>query len=103
MAYTQTAFVAYSGRDRALASMIAEAVSQANAKPIPTRYEPWEFNDIPGNPLISPIVEGIDESAFVVADITYLNPNVVYEIGFTIGRVREPSSFVTEQPTVTKS
>jgi hypothetical protein len=30
-------------------------------------------------------LERIDESLFVVADITYLNLNVVYEIGFTIG------------------
>jgi hypothetical protein len=86
MEKSQTAFVAYTGRDRNLASLIEEAVSKANAKPIVTQFNPWEFNDISGNPLISPIVEGIDESAFVVADITYLNPNVVYEIGFTIGR-----------------
>ncbi|MCP5268921.1 MAG: hypothetical protein H6943_07780 [Zoogloeaceae bacterium] len=50
------------------------------------RYEPWAFNDIAGTPLVSPIIDGIDESQFVVADITYLNPNVVYEIGFAIGR-----------------
>ncbi len=86
MAATQTAFVAYSGRDRSLASLISEAVAKANAKPLSTRYEPWEFNDVAGNPLISPIVEGIYGSAFVVADITYLNPNVVYEIGYSIGR-----------------
>lgn len=86
MADKQIAFVAYPGRDKSLASLISQAASRANAKPIPIRYEPWEFNDIPGNPLISPIVEGIDESSFVVADITYLNLNVVYEIGYAIGR-----------------
>lgn len=50
------------------------------------QYEPWQFNDIAGNPLISPILTGIDASAYVVADITYLNLNVVYEIGFSIGK-----------------
>lgn len=86
MAAKQIAFVAYPGRDRSLASLISEAVSRANAEPISIRYKPWEFNDVPGNPLISPIVEGIDESSFVVADITHLNLNVVYEIGYAIGR-----------------
>lgn len=83
------AFVAYPSRDAALAQVIAEGVGKANrmlGKRL--RYTPWEFNDIAGNPLISPILEGIESSKFVVADITYLNPNVVYEIGFAIGKSR---------------
>lgn len=67
--------------------MIFEGIRKANAvASLPVRFEPWEFNDIAGQTLISPIVEGIDASPFVVADITYLNLNVVYEIGFSIGR-----------------
>lgn len=83
------AFVAYSSRDGRLAAVIAQGVAKANrmlGKRL--RYAPWEFNDIAGHPLMSPIIEGIDASKFVVADITYLNPNVVYEIGFAIGRSR---------------
>ncbi|WP_404302628.1 P-loop ATPase, Sll1717 family [Alicycliphilus denitrificans] len=83
------AFVAYPSRDSSLAGIIAEGVAKANrmsGKRL--RYTPWEFNDVAGNPLISPILEGIESSKFVVADITYLNPNVVYEIGFAIGRSR---------------
>ena len=83
----QSAFVAYSGRDSEHAKTIFEGVRKANALgACPVRFEPWEFNDITGKSLISPIVEGIDASPFVVADITYLNLNVVYEIGFSIGR-----------------
>ncbi|MDO8769426.1 MAG: hypothetical protein Q7K57_12125 [Burkholderiaceae bacterium] len=86
---TPQAFVAYSSRDSRLAEMIALGIAKANRK-VGKRihYEPWEFNDIAGNPLISPILEGIDASKYVVADITYLNPNVVYEVGFAIGRSR---------------
>lgn len=83
------AFVAYPSRDATLAKVIAEGVGKANrmlGKRL--RYTPWEFNDIAGNPLISPILDGIESSKFVVADITYLNPNVVYEIGFAIGKSR---------------
>ncbi|MEQ1536155.1 MAG: hypothetical protein ABL923_09785 [Burkholderiaceae bacterium] len=80
------AFVAYSSRDRVLADSIYLGVSKANSKLKNLRYETWEFNDIAGNPLISPILEGIETSKFIVADITYLNLNVVYEIGYAIGR-----------------
>ena len=68
--------------------MVMDAVRRANALPLPVLYEPWLFNDVPGNPLVSPILESIDHSPFVIADITYLNLNVVYEIGFTIGRYK---------------
>jgi len=80
-----SAFVAYPSQDKDLASQILEAVKRSNAKSEAIHYEPWEFNDNEGHQLISPIIEGIDDSVFVVADITYLNLNVVYEIGYTIG------------------
>lgn len=80
------AFVAYSSRDVGLARTILQGVAKANRKLNGLRYEPWVFNDTAGNPVISPIIEGIEASKFIVADITYLNPNVVYEIGFAIGR-----------------
>ena len=82
----QQVFVAYPGGDAALAAGIMDAVRKANALRLPVIYAPWEFNDIAGQQLVSPILEKIDESPFVIADITYLNPNVVYEIGFTIGK-----------------
>jgi hypothetical protein len=72
-----------------LANTIALGVSKANRKiGKQIQYIPWEFNDIAGNPLISPILDGIEASKYVVADITYLNANVIYEIGFAIGKSR---------------
>ena len=88
MADRQVVFVAYPSRDPALAKTVMDAVRRANALPLPVLYEPWPFNDVPGNPLVSPILERIDDSPFVIADITYLNLNVVYEIGFAIGRCK---------------
>lgn len=82
------AFVAYTSRDAAHADAVLEAVRRANAIDQPYDYHPWAFNDIPGEPLISPILENIDESAFVVADVTFLNLNVVYEVGYAIGRMK---------------
>jgi hypothetical protein len=88
MADRQVVFVAYPSRDDDLAATVMDAVRRVNALPLPLRYEPWPFNDVAGNPLVSPILGKIDDSPFVVADITYLNLNVVYEIGFAIGRCK---------------
>jgi hypothetical protein len=84
--HSSVSFVAYSSRDPALLQLIGDAVYIANGKSDRVRYETWVYNDIPGNPLISPILDRIDESTFIIADITTLNLNVVYEIGFAIGR-----------------
>ncbi|WP_146124451.1 hypothetical protein [Burkholderia ambifaria] len=83
---TKLAFVAYPSRDQSLLSVVRGAIKKVTAKTQDIRYERWEFNDIAGTPLISPIIEKIDESAFIVADITYLNLNVVYEVGYAIGK-----------------
>jgi hypothetical protein len=99
MADRQQVFVAYPGRDPGLAAGIMDAVRRANALPLPIRYEPWEFNDIAGGALISPVLGKIDEAPYVVADITYLNLNVVYEIGFTIGRGKR--AFIVRNRSIT--
>jgi hypothetical protein len=95
MAGPPIAFVAYSSRDAALAQLLPDAVYVANGNNDRVRYEPWVYNDIPGNPIISPILDRIGESAFVVADITTLNLNVVYEIGFTIGSRKRASERIS--------
>ena len=45
----------------------------------------WEQNDIAGRPLVAPIFEGITQNDLLIADITSLNFNVTYEIGYAIG------------------
>ncbi len=46
----------------------------------------WEELDIPGKFITTEILSEINESDFLLADISRLNFNVVYEIGFAIGR-----------------
>ncbi|MBC3876814.1 hypothetical protein H8K38_03220 [Undibacterium sp. FT79W] len=86
MTDSQLVFVAYSSRDKNLTTVIKDGIAKASPKLNNIRFEPWEFNDIAGTPLISPIIEKIDQSSFIVADISYLNSNVVYEIGYAIGK-----------------
>lgn len=84
----QIAFVAYASSDPNVALEIQAAVSRSNAQPTGVRFEPWTFNDVAGVELVSPIISRINESRFIVADITTLNKNVVYEIGYAIGKQR---------------
>lgn len=86
MASPRLAFIAYPSRDPQLLGIMRSAINKANTAQNFVHFDSWEFNDIPGTPLISPILEKIDESSFIVADITFLNPNVVYEVGFAIGK-----------------
>ena len=46
----------------------------------------WEEMDIPGRFVASEVLTNIDSSDFIVADISRLNFNVVYEIGYAIGK-----------------
>jgi len=46
----------------------------------------WEETDIPGRFLITGILDKIEEGSIFIADITKLNFNVVFEIGYAIGR-----------------
>lgn len=89
MTENRKVFVAYSSQDQQLADLIFDAVRRANAQPIPYQYMPWPFNDVSGAHVVSPILENISDAPYVVADITYLNLNVVYEIGFAIGRSKK--------------
>lgn len=45
----------------------------------------WKQNDIAGRPLIAPIFEGLSQNDILIADVTSLNFNVTYEIGYAIG------------------
>ena len=80
-----TGFVAYSAQPYDVTVIINQAVEELN------RYgglslTPWEENDISGKPISTPIFQNIEKSDVLVADITKLNFNVTYEIGYAIGR-----------------
>jgi len=73
-------FFAYPSAVNLIAQTIRSAASQ-----IPD-LKTWEELDIPGRFIATEILSNIEESDFLLADISRLNFNVVYEIGFAIGR-----------------
>jgi hypothetical protein len=78
------AFYAYPGVPENVKQVIAAAAKQFPA----SRGEivTWEENDIAGRPIIDPILEKIDNADVLLADITRLNFNVAFEIGYTIAK-----------------
>ena len=81
-------FVAFAASPSWLFDTISSAIENANASQSQFTFHGWPANDIPGRPLTGPIRSGIYRSSFVVADISTLNLNVTYEVGFAIGTNR---------------
>ena len=82
------AFVAFPAKPKQLFDSIERAIKLANERSMTIRFRGWPENDIAGRPLTPPILQNIGTSVFVISDITELNFNVTYEIGFTIGSAK---------------
>jgi nucleoside 2-deoxyribosyltransferase len=79
-------FFAYASNPIQIGQTVKAAITQVSRDRNAPRIAGWEQNDIAGRFLIDPILSRIEESDFLVADITRLNFNVVFEIGYAIGR-----------------
>jgi hypothetical protein len=60
------------------------AIAGFNSASVTCKLEGWEKNDVSGVPLTAPIFSKISAGAFLAADVTYLNENVAFEIGYTV-------------------
>ena len=65
----------------------------------------WSSLDIPGSFIAAEVLSGIDEADFLVADISILNFNVTYEIGYAIGSgkrvlICKNKSILEKSPTI---
>ncbi len=77
-------FVAYPSSPAQLAVAVRSAIEIADGNKN-CSYSGWEENDVAGRPLTAPIFRNIENSNILVADVTILNFNVSYEIGYAIG------------------
>lgn len=79
-------FCAYPSQPHQIGQSLRQA--QERIKKIKPSYNLslWEQMDISGSCLRDPILNSIEDASLVIGDITKLNFNVVYEIGFAIGR-----------------
>jgi hypothetical protein len=94
MTEKKTAFFAYPGDPAEIAQTIQSAIVGFNAASPSFNLEGWEKNDISGIPLTAPIFSKISTCGFLAADVTYLNENVAFEIGYAIGSNKRCLLFV---------
>ncbi|WP_085043942.1 hypothetical protein [Ensifer aridi] len=78
-------FFAYPSSQQEVVKVIRAAKEQIVTSGAQLNIQLWEENEICGRPLTSPIFEGIKEADFLIADVTSLNFNVTFEIGYAIG------------------
>lgn len=86
MMKAQIGFFAYPSNPSELGQCIEEAVNQLNKSQSNLEIKTWRQLDIIGHFISSEVLSGIDNADFFLADITRLNFNVTYEIGYAIGR-----------------
>ncbi|WP_110455874.1 P-loop ATPase, Sll1717 family [Shewanella algidipiscicola] len=76
----QKGFYAYASLPAEIGQTIEKAVQSTSL-----RVKTWKALNIPGHFISEQVLEGIDLCDFLVADISVLNFNVTYEIGYAIG------------------
>lgn len=83
---TLTGFIAYPSVPTTIGTVISSALLSLVPNNSQIHLDSWPENDIAGRFLVDPILQNIKGSDVLIADITYLNFNVVFEIGYAIGR-----------------
>src|SRR5574341_92843 len=98
---TRSGFVAYPNRPSAVGHTIEDALTQVQQRTGPG-LRSWRETDIAGQFVAAAVLGEIGQSEYFVADVSQLNFNVAYEVGFAIGLgkkmllIRNPS--VLQQP-----
>jgi hypothetical protein len=78
-------FVAYPSQPSEIGATIKAAIALLKSDFGISSFSSWEENDIPGRFLADPILQSIKDGDALVADVTKLNFNVTFEIGYAIG------------------
>jgi hypothetical protein len=79
--------VAYPSEPREIGTSVRSALTSLEAESR-TGLSSWEENDVAGRFLTTPILSKIETGNILIADITRLNFNVTFEIGYAIGKQR---------------
>ena len=78
-------FVAYPSMPKLIGTEVNAALKRLKACGT-TGIKSWEENDIAGRFLVQPILDKISSSQVLIADVSTLNFNVAFEIGYAIGK-----------------
>jgi nucleoside 2-deoxyribosyltransferase len=78
-------FFAYPSQPRTLSETIREAAAEINKARV-VNVRTWEEMAVTGKNVIQEICREINESQIFCVDLTGLNPNVLFELGYAIAR-----------------
>ena len=81
-----TGFFAYPSLPKSIGETISRSVNILRDRFGITSFQPWEEVDVAGRFIVDEILNTIDSKDSFIADVTILNFNVTYEIGYAIGR-----------------
>ncbi|MEE4092023.1 hypothetical protein V2I59_00590 [Pseudomonas viridiflava] len=81
----ETGFFAYASHPAEIGQVIENAVETFSKYTKSDPIHTWKALDIAGHFIAGEVLGGIDSAAFFIADISILNFNVTYEIGYAIG------------------
>ncbi|WP_299083226.1 hypothetical protein [uncultured Paraglaciecola sp.] len=84
MSDIRNGFYAYAATPRSIGQTIEVALGKIDKNKISVKS--WTAMDIVGSFIAEEVLQSIDESDFVVADISILNFNVIYEAGYAIAK-----------------
>ena len=80
-----SAFYAYPSKPKQIGKTIRSAIKLHKSKHPGFEVSEWTQNEVAGSFIVDPILDEIQNSDIVFADITGLNFNVVFEIGYAVG------------------
>jgi len=82
-------FAAYPSTPACLAATIKEAISQLNGSGMDLDVTGWHDLKVAGKLIIAEVCQAIDSADVVIADVTTLNHNVLFELGYAIARKKQ--------------
>src|SRR4051812_46157910 len=80
-----TGFFAYPSSPKTISETIRSAVTNLNKGDV-VNIRVWEDCSVGGKVIVDEICREINKADFFCADLTNLNPNVMFELGFAIAR-----------------
>ncbi len=83
------AFFAYPSEPHLVAETIEQAIRHLRDKSGVTAVQSWRENDIAGHFVADQILSTITDVSALIADITQLNFNVTYEVGFALAKEKK--------------
>lgn len=78
-------FFAYQSYPEDLNETIEKTIDQLNSSGV-IEVKGWKNNNVVGNNIIKEILDEIDKREVFICDLTYLNFNVLFELGYAIGK-----------------